>query len=404
MSRTAAAAALLAASGFFAQLPVSDGHVYMMNPVSRQLWGTEAFQEPGGNGNYIQSDETAAEGSNRYGQENSNYPVLETYAEGGILEVKIVVATYHWGHVEMFLCDADDLPDGPDSVVTQSCFNEYPLDRAEDDEFNSPIDPLNRGRFILDPPCRASETDQELLPGAFAGDVATARFQLPQGVTCERCVVQMVYYTGNSCKHQGYAEFNPPSWPSSCAPSKADWINEIVGQHCGDGDAYPEEFWNCADVSITSDGGPGPAPAPTPETPKETKAPVDEPTEPSPAPAAVVEEYEPTYAPTPEEEYEEPTTAPFPVSTDPDCEDPVDAFAQCGGAGYDGSTCCTAGYECEEMADCYSECRPRGDGCSESWGQCGGLHWEGPECCWPGAECVERSDQFHQCSPEGAVN
>ncbi|CBN75518.1 EsV-1-166 [Ectocarpus siliculosus] len=453
MSTAAAAATLLAASGFFAQLPVSDGHVYMMNPVSRQLWGTEAFQEPGSpdinycphcfqsrgpaairarggdqpwphfngeraeNGNYIESDEvaqrhgvcgdpeqTAAEGSNRYGQENSNYPVLETYAEGGILEVKIVVATYHWGHVEMFLCDADDLPDGPDSVVTQSCFNEYPLDRAEDDEFNSPIDPLNRGRFILDPPCRASETDQELLPGAFAGDVATARFQLPQGVTCERCVVQMVYYTGNSCKHQGYAEFNPPSWPSSCAPSKADWINEIVGQHCGDGDAYPEEFWNCADVSITSDGGPGPAPAPTPETPKETKAPVDEPTEPSPAPAAVVEEYEPTYAPTPEEEYEEPTTAPFPVSTDPDCEDPVDAFAQCGGAGYDGSTCCTAGYECEEMADCYSECRPRGDGCSESWGQCGGLHWEGPECCWPGAECVELSDQFHQCSPEGAVN
>ncbi|CAN0384662.1 unnamed protein product, partial [Ectocarpus fasciculatus] len=329
MSRTAAAAALLAVSGFFAQLPVSDGHAYMMIPVSRQLWGTEAFQEPGSpdinycphcfqsrgpaairarggdqpwphfngdraeNGNYIESDEvaqrhgvcgdpeqTAAENSNKYGQENSNYPVLETYAEGGILEVKIVVSTYHWGHVEMFLCDADDLPDGPDSVVTQSCFNEYPLDRAEDDEFNGPIDPVNRGRFILDPPCRASETDQELVPGAFPGDVATARFQLPQGVTCERCVVQMAYYTGNSCKHQGYAEFNPTSWPSSCAPSKADWINEAVGQ-CGDGDAYPEEFWNCADVSITSDGGPAPAPAPTPTTPEETEAPVHEPITPT---------------------------------------------------------------------------------------------------------------------------
>ena len=57
--------------------------------------------------------------------------------------------------------------------------------------------------------------------------------------------------TGNSCQHQGYAEFNPPSWPSSCAPSKEDWINEAVG-FCGDGDAYPEEFWNCADVEITS--------------------------------------------------------------------------------------------------------------------------------------------------------
>ncbi|CAM9846398.1 unnamed protein product, partial [Laminaria digitata] len=57
--------------------------------------------------------------------------------------------------------------------------------------------------------------------------------------------------TGNSCKHQGYEEFNPPSWPSKCAPTKADWINEVVGQ-CGDGDAYPEEFWNCADIEITS--------------------------------------------------------------------------------------------------------------------------------------------------------
>lgn len=57
--------------------------------------------------------------------------------------------------------------------------------------------------------------------------------------------------TGNSCKHQGYAEFNPTSWPSDCAPAKEDWINEVVGQ-CGEGDRYPEEFWNCADVEITS--------------------------------------------------------------------------------------------------------------------------------------------------------
>ena len=45
---------------------------------------------------YLSLPQTAAEGSNLYGLENSNYPVLETYAEGGILEVKIVVSTYHW--------------------------------------------------------------------------------------------------------------------------------------------------------------------------------------------------------------------------------------------------------------------------------------------------------------------
>ncbi|CAM9643894.1 unnamed protein product [Ectocarpus sp. 13 AM-2016] len=556
----AVAAALLGVGGFLAQLPVSDGHAYMMTPISRQLGGTTPFNPEGevpvnfcphcyqsrgpaairersggkpwphykgaraANGNYLESDEvaqrhgicgdpeqTAAEGDNKYGRENYNYPVLGTYAEGGVLEVKILVSTYHWGHVEVFLCDTADLPEGEDSIVTQSCFNDYPLDRAVDDEFNGPIDPNYTGRFILDPPCRASETDQELVEGAYPGDVATARYQLPEGVVCDRCVVQMVYYTGNSCKHEGYAEFNPESWPSSCAPSKADWINEVVGQ-CGDGDAYPEEFWNCADISITSDGGPGtvpvppPAPSPTPEeegTEAPVEAPVASPTyaptpepeeyddestpapsmeyeeeyedESTPAPSMTYEEeyedvstpapsmkYEEEYdEPTPsptmkyEEEYDEPTTpapvegdddddsssmdgedydeptpaptaelepatpmdsptepivatfapsVPPPISDHSDCDDPVGAFNQCGGEGYDGSTCCRAGYECEEMAECYSECRPKEDRCSEGWGQCGGLHWEGPECCWPGAECIERNEWYHQCVPEGAVN
>ncbi|CAN0050289.1 unnamed protein product, partial [Ectocarpus sp. 8 AP-2014] len=48
-------------------------------------------------------------------------------------------------------------------------------------------------------------------------------------------------------------------------------------------------------------------------------------------------------------------TVPPPVSTDPDCEDPVGGFNQCGGPGYEGSTCCRTGYDCEQMADCYFE-------------------------------------------------
>lgn len=40
--------------------------------------------------------QTAAEGSNKYGKENSNYPVLDMYAEGAVIEMKVVVSTYHW--------------------------------------------------------------------------------------------------------------------------------------------------------------------------------------------------------------------------------------------------------------------------------------------------------------------
>lgn len=40
--------------------------------------------------------QTKSEGSNLFGKENSLYPVLQTYEEGGIMEVKVVFSTYHW--------------------------------------------------------------------------------------------------------------------------------------------------------------------------------------------------------------------------------------------------------------------------------------------------------------------
>ncbi|CAN0393687.1 unnamed protein product, partial [Ascophyllum nodosum] len=399
--------------------------------------------------------QTAAEGSNRYGNANSKYPVLETFTEGSVLEVKIVVSTTHHGHLEFFLCDTFDLDD-PEGVVTQGCFNMHPLDRAEDDGDASPIDPLFPGRYFLDPSCRSGETDQTILPGAFPGNVVTARYQLPSGVTCSHCVVQMAYYTGNSCKHPGYDEFNPPSWPSECAPNKGDWILTSLNM-CGVDGNYPEEYWNCADIEITSDGAPSdPAPVPAPAPEVETPAPVlDEPGNPltfapfydsstttkTPAPVYVTMEQTPapttetipdTPAPTTDEEGMMETPAPTPKDADPfnesveptvatlppatfapsvaatelppdECEDPVAAYEQCGGTDYEGSTCCRSGYECTAVADCFSECRPIGGTCSERWGQCGGINWEGPTCCWPGAECLESNEWYSQCVPDTAT-
>ena len=40
--------------------------------------------------------QTAAEGTNTFGRENSSYPVLGTYEEGAIIEMKVVVSTFHW--------------------------------------------------------------------------------------------------------------------------------------------------------------------------------------------------------------------------------------------------------------------------------------------------------------------
>eukprot|EP00904_Undaria_pinnatifida_P011979 jgi/Undpi1/7911/HiC_scaffold_24.g10383.m1 len=536
-SSSAAAASLPVLVGLLASfvgyLPQqAEGHAYLMSPVSRNFWATDAFQDssypdinycphcfqsrgpaavraraeentdptelaskttPGyrnelaSNGNYYEPDaiavrhgicgdpeQTAQEGSNLFGQENANYPILETYAEGSVMEVKVVVSTYHWGHLEFFICNADDMTD-PDGVVTQGCFNMHPLDRATDDGTASRIDPNHVGRYYLDPSCRASETDQSMPEGAFSGDVVTARYQLPDGLTCTRCIVQMVYYTGNSCTHPGYDEFNPSSWGSECAPTTSDWIALGVGM-CGDGDFYPEEYWNCADIEITSDGNStrmSPSstsstesePTSTPETEEPAAAPTVEPTpvlateEPAAAPsveptlAPDTEEPasgstdEPTMGPETEEPASSPTTEPTPTPETPEstmyetyapmpilvvepmgepssvskamtlapatfapsvavptpdgeCEDPVGAFAQCGGDDYDGSTCCRPGYKCTAVADSFSECRPTEGGCSEGWGQCGGNNWDGPSCCWEGAMCLERNEWYSQCVPD----
>ncbi|CAM9296849.1 unnamed protein product [Ectocarpus sp. 6 AP-2014] len=61
--------------------------------------------------------------------------------------------------------------------------------------------------------------------------------------------------TGYRCMRIGYEEFHPPSWPSTCASEKENWVlmsNSYIGSFglCGTGAAYPEEFWNCAGTSV----------------------------------------------------------------------------------------------------------------------------------------------------------
>lgn len=57
--------------------------------------------------------------------------------------------------------------------------------------------------------------------------------------------------TGNACRHPGYEEFSPDSIPGECAPLVSDWVH-LDPPPCGEGFPYPEEFWNCADISITA--------------------------------------------------------------------------------------------------------------------------------------------------------
>lgn len=111
------------------------------------------------------------------------------------------------GHIEAFICNAEELANGPDSVVTQGCFNIHPLNRAADDYEASPVDPNHPGRYFIGPPCVVAEMDQAWARDELPSELVTARYQLPDGLVCSRCILQMVY-----CELSGYIRCNTTLW------------------------------------------------------------------------------------------------------------------------------------------------------------------------------------------------
>ena len=56
--------------------------------------------------------------------------------------------------------------------------------------------------------------------------------------------------SGKGCKSPGYDEFNPPSWPSKCAPNKEDWIATSSAECRKPGAKYGNVFWQCSDIAL----------------------------------------------------------------------------------------------------------------------------------------------------------
>eukprot|EP00873_Tetraselmis_striata_P015355 jgi/Tetstr1/435619/TSEL_024521.t1 len=135
--------------------------------------------------------------------------VQEWYTEGELIDVEFVITAHHRGMIELRLCD--------EARVTQECLNKY--------------EPLHR-------------------------------FQLPAGVTCERCVIQMWWVTANSCVPPGVPQLRLPRRLGSCGGDGGAGFYNDNGADC-EGSTRAEEFWNCADVSIAP-GGPTPSPTPAP--------------------------------------------------------------------------------------------------------------------------------------------
>lgn len=191
------------------------------------------------------------------------------YVQGSVVDIEVVLTAHHKGHFEFRLCNP-----GSASLTTQECLSEHVLEFDEaytqqqfqgemNDGCASPADMVcdsslyswkaiqcdklpashlgNPGPVgsccdtVRGGTCSPTSSNKHrwVIPKASASNTYTMKYKLPAGVVCDRCVLQWYYQTGNS----------PEAWP--------------------------EAFYNCADITILGNGQTA-----TPTVPTATRAPV----------------------------------------------------------------------------------------------------------------------------------
>ncbi|KAI0565070.1 Cellulose/chitin-binding protein [Gracilaria domingensis] len=187
-------------------------------------------------------------------------PIVSKWKSGSVVDLQIEVDTNHNGYFEFILCNLDvcGVPD-----ISEKCFKEhcYRLQRVRARKCESPsqgthfqcgpIDAKYPSRFYV--PCRKTGHVGVHLVG---GD-GTMLYKLPDGVSCVHCVLQWYWATGNSCAPRGFLDYferydNP--FGTTCDSDGGGTGAHRKGMGSCGGQVVPEEFWSCADVSITGSG------------------------------------------------------------------------------------------------------------------------------------------------------
>jgi len=173
-----------------------------------------------------------------------------TYTEGDIIEVKSYLDTPHWGHQDVMIC-----ADG--NASTQDCFEANPLEFVEDVSYGAPKDPNYPGR------------------GHFTGNNKdfTMKFKLPMGVTGEKVLMQWRYVTANNCWPPGYENY-PYEQAKGGNSATCNYPLDPTG---ATGTGNPEQFWNCAELTILPSGPTPPTTPPPTSPPSPTLPPVSVP-------------------------------------------------------------------------------------------------------------------------------
>ena len=180
----------------------NEGGPYVVSMQSTRSWP---------NGNHGQC------GGGSY--ERSGGRSVATYRQGSRIDISFFITAQHGGRHAFRLC--------PEDTPSEKCFSQYTLERAD-----------GKGKYLWvgnrggagDGGSYSRDTKRGLI-----GEDYKITYKLPDDLACERCTLQWWWTTSNSCQIPG-----APGWMATTMSSCKDY--------------YPEEFWNCADITISGDG------------------------------------------------------------------------------------------------------------------------------------------------------
>ena len=179
-----------------------------------------------------------------------------SYIEGQVITVEVFLSAHHKGHMIFSACPATD------EAPTQECFDQHRLRFVKDEFYGAPVDTNFPHRVMVAPfthPDRKSAYEDQFSPET----TMFFRFQLelPPNLSGQLVLLQWYYVSANSgCTHEGYDQYPwPQTWIRSSVKGTYNFNAEL--ENCSDvlppdgkqesHGMSPEQFWNCAEISIS---------------------------------------------------------------------------------------------------------------------------------------------------------
>jgi hypothetical protein len=189
---------------------------------------------------------------------NIYYSPQASYIEKQIITVEVLLTDHQKGHMIFSACPVTDK-----EIATQECFDKHRLRFVKDEFYGAPVDKNFPERVMVAPfslSFRKSAHEDKL----FSADTTMLfRFQLelPPDFAGSFVLLQWYYVESNtSCLHEGYDQYPwPQAWIDSAGKGEYNFdggLKDCADVLPSDGSKkdlspLPEQFWNCAEISIS---------------------------------------------------------------------------------------------------------------------------------------------------------